>query len=313
MRKLRVGVIGTGNMGKNHARVYSEIARLAAVSDVFEASAKEVAEKFGCNYYTDYKKMMEKENLDAVSVVVPTRLHKEVVIDTLSRKVPTLVEKPIASSLAEARLMIKKAKKEKTFLMVGHIERFNPVVIQLKKLIEEGKIGKVMSLLSIRVGISPPKEPNSDVALDLGIHDVDVFNYLLSDFPKKKRIIKTKLFTRNIADSATLLLEYETITGIIQTNWITPIKMRKLYISGTEGYAELDYINQRLVLYEKHLEIKLDESFYDIVSLSENLKKELYVSKKEPLKEELKFFLKNKDSRTLEMAENGILALKILI
>lgn len=312
MKKIKVGVIGVGNMGKNHARVYSEIASLVAISDINKEVGLEIAKKYNAHFYVNFKEMIKDEQLDVISVVVPTYLHRNVVFDTLKKGIPTLVEKPIASNFADAQKMQKLAEKYKTLLLVGHVERFNPVIIKLKKIIDEDRLGKVISLLAIRVGISPPNPAASDVAFDLGIHDVDVFNFLLGKFPEKKKVLKTRLFSKNIADSSTLLLEYGETIGIVQTNWVTPVKLRKLYVSGVEGYVELDYIQQKLVLYDKILHTQFDGSFYELVSLSETPKKEIYISKKEPLKEELLYFISNRHNWKLSNGADAIEALKIV-
>lgn len=100
---------------------------------------------------------------------------------------------------------------------------------------------------------------------------------------------------------------------MIQTNWITPIKMRKLYITGTEGFAELDYINQKLILYDKIINIKTEGDYLSLISLSDTPKKEIFISRKEPLKEELKFFLGNLGRKELfDMTKDAIAALSIL-
>lgn len=312
MKKIKVGIIGVGNMGKNHARVYSEIADLVAISDIDKDKGQEIANKYNVAFYMDYRKMIQAEQMEAISVAVPTAIHKNVVFDTLRKNIPTLVEKPIAGNLSDAKKMFNLAKKNQTLLMVGHVERFNPVIIKLKKVINEARLGKIISLLAVRVGISPPNPAASDVAFDLGIHDVDVFNFLLGRFPDRKKVLKTKLFSKNVADSSILLLEYGSITGIIQTNWITPVKMRKLFVSGVEGYAEIDYIQQKLILYDKILNTRFNGSFYELVSLSETPKKEIYISKKEPLKEELRFFLSNRNNWQSNNVANAIEALKIV-
>lgn len=314
MRKIKVGVIGVGNMGKNHVRIYSEIADLVSVSDINDKRGREIASKYKTRFYKNYRQMLKEEQIDAISVVVPTSLHKDIVFDCLKKQIPTFVEKPIAGTLSDARKMLQYAKKYKTLLMVGHVERFNPVIVKLKKIIDEGRLGKIISLLAIRVGITPPNPAASDVALDLGIHDVDVFNFLLGRFPENKKVLKTKLFSKNTADSSTILLEYGKVTGMIQTNWITPVKMRKLFCSGVEGYAELDLILQKLVLHDKILNTRFDGSFYELVSLSEDApKRQVYISKKEPLKEELLYFL----SKRMDWRENNIKdatqALKIVL
>lgn len=313
MKKTRVGVIGLGNMGKNHVRVYSKVANLVALSDINQNLGSDMAARNGANFYKDYKEMIEKEQLDAVSVVVPTSLHSKFVLDILKKKIPTLVEKPIAANLIEAREMLKASKKYKTLLMVGHVERFNPAILKLKKIIDSGRLGKIISLLAVRVGITPPNPAASDVALDLGIHDVDVFNFLLGRFPNKKKIIKTKLFSKNVADSSVLLLEYGKVSGLIQTNWITPVKLRKLFVSGTDGYVELDYIKQKLVVHDKILNIRFDGSFFELLSISDKApSKEIYISKKEPLKEELTYFLTNRKNWDANNIKDSIEALKLV-
>lgn len=312
LRNIKTAVIGAGNMGKNHARVYSEISALVGIADIIPNIGEPLAQKHKTKYYRNYKELIEKESPDAISIAVPTNLHKDITVECLKRKIPVLVEKPIATSLKEANEMRAEAIKQNVFLMVGHVERFNPAVNELKKIITQKKLGKIINLLAIRVGISPPLLPNSDVSLELAIHDVDIFNYLLDEFPQTTRIKKYKMFKNSIADSASLMLEYSKATALIQTNWITPIKMRKLYVTGTEGFAELDYINQKLVLYDKIIETKPDGDFFELVSLSEGLKKEVYISKKEPLKQEILFFLRNMKINNLSNLNDAIKALEIL-
>jgi UDP-N-acetylglucosamine 3-dehydrogenase len=312
--KIRTAVIGVGNMGKNHVRIYSEISNLTAVSDVNSSIGISIAKKYKVKFYENYLEMLDKEKIDAISVVVPTKFHKEVVIQCLERKIPTLVEKPIAETFPDAQLMLKESIKQKIFLMVGHVERFNPAVLRLKKMINQGKFGKIISLLPIRVGISPPVTANSDVCLDLGIHEVDIFNYILGEYPVSKKIIKHKIYKKNISDSASILLEYSNATGIIQTNWITPIKMRKLFVTGVKGFAQLDYISQKLIIYDKSVNFKTNGSYLEFMSLADNPKKEIYISKKEPLKNELEYFLSNYKMSYCDIhLRNNIRAFKILV
>jgi len=309
---MKTAVIGAGNMGKHHVRIYSEISQLVAIADPFESQSKALASEYKTNYYKNYIEMLDSEEIDAVSVVVPTSLHKEVAIHCLRRKIPTFIEKPIASNLSDATAILMEAKKQNTFVFIGHIERFNPAVVKLKKMIDQGTFGDIISLLAIRVGINPPKTP-SDVTFELAIHDIDIFNYFLSELPIKKTISKRKIFKDNIADSASLLLEYKSAIGMIQTNWITPIKMRRLYVTGTVGFAELDYINQKLIVYEKVIDKQSTENFLELLSLSDSPNKQVFISKKEPLREELRFFLKNRLGTDLTSARYAFEALKIAL
>jgi len=300
-------------MGKHHARIYSQIAQLVSISDVDEQTGKNIGKKYNIHYYQDFRKMLSSETIDAVSVVVPTKYHEEVTVYCLRKHIPTLVEKPISNSVQSATRMVEEAKKQKVLLMVGHIERFNPVVAKLKKLVDQGTFGRIINLNSIRVGINPPPTPNSNVAIDLAIHDIDIFNYLLGETPRKSKVVREKIFNKNIADSASFLLRYKNATGIIQTNWITPIKIRKIYITGTGGFAELDYISQKLILYKRYPNKIAVDNFQELVSLSSILKKQVYISKKEPLRQELTHFLSLIQKKQIIYPDFAVKALRIAL
>ena len=292
-QRLKTAVIGVGNMGKNHARIYSHISNLVAVCDSNEKVGLPVAHIYNTKFYTDYMTLLTVEKPDAVSVVVPSRDHMLITVECLKKNVPTLVEKPIADTVVDAKIMLDTAIKYKTLLMVGHTERFNPAVIQLKKMITEKKLGNIVNLLAMRIGLHPPVNTDIDVAIDLAIHDIDVINFLLNEFPLRKKVVKNKVYKNSVADSSSFMLEYKKTTGIIHSNWITPAKIRKLYVSGSLGFAELDYISQQLIVYEKVTHVKKNINYLDVLGLSDSPKKMKYVSKKEPLKEELKFFLQH--------------------
>lgn len=312
-KKIKTAVIGTGGMGKNHVRIYSEISNLVAIVDLREDIGKPLAQKFNAKFYTDYKKMLDIEKPDAVSVVVPTQFHKEVAIECLNRKIATLVEKPIAHTVEDAEAILESAHKNKTTLMVGHIERFNPAIIKLKNIINKGTIGQIISMLAIRVGVSFPAAKNNDVVVDLAVHDIDIFNFLLDSLPINKNSIKHKLFKHNIWDSASMLLEYKNTACTIVTNWITPVKMRKLYVTGTDGFVELDYVSQKIILYGKHMNKKKEGDFFEFLSMHESPKKEVFISKKEPLKEELQFFLNSAAYNVKVDTRFALDALKIIL
>ncbi|MEK6949699.1 MAG: Gfo/Idh/MocA family oxidoreductase [Nanoarchaeota archaeon] len=180
MEKLNVAVIGVGSMGKNHARVYSEIEdiNLVAICDSDNACAKEIAEKYNAKAYSDYKEMIRKEKIDAVSICVPTKLHKEVALHAINAKINTLVEKPIATKIEEAKSIIEAAAKNKVKLMAGHIEIFNPVVQELKKRIEKNELGNILQVHCERLSLFPQRIIDVGVIVDLAIHEIYVLKYL---------------------------------------------------------------------------------------------------------------------------------------
>ena len=138
---LKVGVIGVGAMGRNHARIYADLdnVELVAVADTNKESISHIARKYGCKGYLDYNDMLAKEKLDIVSIVVPTSKHKEAALAVIEKGVNVLLEKPIASTVEEGMEIIKSAKEKNVKLTIGHIERFNPAVIELKKMLDRDR------------------------------------------------------------------------------------------------------------------------------------------------------------------------------
>ncbi len=271
---IRVGVIGTGAMGQNHLRIYSEMegVELAGISDIDQKRVEFMATQFKTKAFTDYKKMF-LEGLDAVSVVVPTKLHKQVALDALDAGMQVLVEKPIADTTENAEMMIEAAKKAEKVLMIGHIERFNPAVIRLKEIINSGILGKIVSISTKRVGPYNPRIRDVGVILDIGVHDIDIISYLYG-----KKINNVYAIAgadiHSFEDHASIILRMDhDFAGVVETNWLTPHKVRQLTAIGVKGVAYLDYINQTVQLHDNEWIRKAK------------------VEHSEPLKNELKYFI----------------------
>ena len=181
MRNINVGVIGVGAMGQNHVRVYSEIknANLLAISDLMKGTLAEVSKKYNTVGYVDYDNILGMQEIEAVSICVPTTYHYEVVMSAIEHGKHVLVEKPIAFTLDEAKEMVDAAEDAGVKLATGHVERFNPAVIEAKKLIDEGVIGEIVSASAKRVGPFPPRIKDVGVTIDLAIHEVDIMFYLI--------------------------------------------------------------------------------------------------------------------------------------
>ncbi|NOX71620.1 MAG: Gfo/Idh/MocA family oxidoreductase [Candidatus Micrarchaeota archaeon] len=312
---VNVAVIGTGNMGRNHIRVYSELeeANLVAVSDVDEKGGKEVAEKFGCKFYNDYNSMLENEKIDAVSICVPTFLHHKVALDVAEHDVNFLVEKPIAKNTEEGKEIVDAAKRNGVKMTVGHVERFNPAVIKIKDMIDEGKLGKITSVNARRVGIFPPQIKDANVVIDLAVHDIDIINYLLGKRPEKIYAGLGKALIEKRHDYASIFLRYNGANAFVEVNWITPVKIRTLSVTGTKGYAELNYVTQELVFYESVYDRQCDDFGDFVINFGKPNIINIDVKKEEPLKNELKHFINCiKDGKDLLVTgEEALAALKI--
>jgi UDP-N-acetylglucosamine 3-dehydrogenase len=311
---LNVAVIGLGNMGKHHVRTYSEInnVKIVGISDIDEKRGQEVAAKYGCKFYKDYKFMLENEILDLVSIVVPTTFHKEVAINVIEKGINLLIEKPIADTIENAKIIIDKAKERNVKLAIGHIERFNPAVQRLKEIITEGRLGKITSIIARRVGVFPPQVKEANVIIDLAVHDIDIINYFMNEKPNEIEANAGRALISQREDCAEIFLKYENSSGFIQVNWITPIKIRNLSVTGTKGYAEMDYITQNLIVYESNYK-KEFETFGDVIEFSKPNKVEIGIEKEEPLKLELLNMIQAVENNTdpLITGEVGLEALEI--
>ena len=292
MAKLNVAVIGVGSMGKNHARIYSELkdVNLIAVCDPNEECGKEVAGKYLIKSYSDYKEMLKKEKIDAVSICVPTKLHKQVALDAIKSKINVLVEKPIAATAAEANEIIKAAEKNNVKLMVGHIEQFNPVVIELKKRIKD--IGNIFQVHCQRLSLFPQRIIDVGVVIDLAIHEIYVLKYLLGSKIKRVYAETAQRFHSSNEDLLVGTLRFENnILGVISANWLTPKKVRQIKVTGEKGMFVANYITQELYFYEKQFASKYADYDSQFKMGTEGEKIKIGVKSSEPLKNELEAFI----------------------
>jgi predicted dehydrogenase len=313
---LNVAVIGCGMMGKSHVRLYSELGsvNLVAVTDADKEVAGSIAKKYNIRGYTDHKEMLSKEKIDLVSIAVPTSLHKSMALDCIAKGIHILIEKPITSNCAEGFEVIKAAKSKGVRLMVGHIERFNPAIIELKKRIENGELGRVYKVDVNRVGPFPQRIRDVGVVIDLAVHDIDIMRFILnSDVERLYAETEQKLHTK-CEDLLSALMKFRNQTVCnLNINWVTPTKIRKLFVTGEKGMFVVDYLLQDIYFYQnKDLKV-VSEYDYLVRGVSEGHMIKFSIDKKEPLKAELEHFIDcvvNK-KEPLISGEDGLKALDI--
>jgi UDP-N-acetylglucosamine 3-dehydrogenase len=247
---LRAAVLGVGLMGAHHARLYREIdgVELVAIADQSDELA-EIALRFGCQGYRDHEELLARERPDVVSIAVPTSAHLAVALSALRAGCHVLVEKPIAGSSSEGEELARAARASGLVLGVGHIERFNPAVRRLHELIQEGALGRITSCIARRVGVMPPRVRDADIVVDLAVHDIDVFDFLLGSYPERVRATGGRAWLSDRTDHAEILLDYGSVGCFIQVNWQTPVRIRTLAVTGESGYCELNYVTQELLHY----------------------------------------------------------------
>ena len=309
---LNVGVIGIGSMGQNHARVYSEITNLVGIADLDEKALSRTSERFNVKSYRDYRELLEHKDLDAVSVSTPTSMHFEVAWAAIEAGKHVLIEKPMCGELDKAEQLVAKAKKKGVVVAAGFIERHNPVVGFTKSLIEKKQFGEVISVSSRRVSSFPARIKDVGVIMDLGIHDIDVIRYLLGSKVSSVYALTGKIGHTEFEDHANVLLEFENgVFAFVEVNWLTPMKVRKVALTCSLNFLEMDYINQNLQVSSSTIK-KLDSgNLYRIPQEYEERKIEL--ERREPLKNELCDFLDaiEQDRPPLVSGDEGLDTLKI--
>ena len=299
MRKLvRVGVIGVGAMGRNHVRIYSQLPKvdLIAVADVDEKLAASVAREYDCKPYADHNDLLN-ENLDAVSIAVPTTSHTKVALDVIQRGISILVEKPVTETVENANQIIEAAQQKGVKLMVGYIERFNPAIMKLKQLISNGQLGDIISISAKRVGPYNPKVRDVGVILDFGTHDIDIMSYLYGKNVKEVYALAGSVIHGHESHAIITLNFNNGGRGVIETNWLTPHKVRSLTVIGSKGIAEVNYIESTLRI--------LDKEWV----------REAKIEKEEPLQVELLHFIDcvRYDRKPAVSGEDGRQALQVAL
>jgi predicted dehydrogenase len=241
---LRVGVVGVGVMGSNHARVFTDMpgVQLVGIADPDRKQRDFVTRALGCAGVEDVEALLDS-GVDAVTIAAPTHLHRDIALTCIGRGIHVMVEKPIASSVEEGREIIAAAKRAGVTLMVGHVERFNPAVEAIKNAIRGEDI---LSIAITRVGPFPPRMSNVGVVIDLAVHDIDLIRWFTdSDIVEVQPQLSSAVAERE--DIA--LLQFRTASGVlahINTNWLTPFKARNVTVATRGKYIMGDLLTRQV-------------------------------------------------------------------
>ncbi len=292
---MKVAVIGVGIMGQNHARVYSDLPdlELVGVADTDGHAAQVAARRFGGKAYTDYLQLLDEQSPDAVTVAVPTVDHLDIALEVIRRGIHLLIEKPIAFSVDEGKRIIAAAEQAGVRLMIGHIERFNPAIQALKVHLTRGELGRVFQIDARRQGPFPARIRDVGVVIDLAVHDLDIMRYVTGAeirrvYAETERRIHS---TREDLVSGLVRLSDGTV-GTLSINWLTPTKIRELYVTGECGMFRVDYLTQDLYFFENATTSDGDwDTLRVLRGVSEGRMIRHVVGKKEPLRIEQEAFL----------------------
>ena len=272
MKKPRVGVVGVGHIGKNHARLYAELpgAQFTALYDTNREVAAQRAAEFGVTAAASLEEFAEQ--IDAASVATPTNTHFEIGRELLMRGKHLLVEKPIADNTAHASELAELAAARGLVLQVGHVERFNPVLGALEKRLTNPRF-----IEAHRLSPYPNRSTDIGVVLDLMIHDLEIILHLVRSPVQTIDAVGVPVLSRG-EDIANARIRFENgCVANITSSRISPEQMRKIRVFQEDVYLSLDYQNQSGEMYRR---------------TDEGLTKEaVEIEREEPLKRELAAFI----------------------
>lgn len=318
--QIKVAVVGAGSMGINHLRVLrdfdQEHLQLVGVAEAAEPVLQRAVSRFHVAGYTDYRQMIEMTRPDLLAVVVPTQLHFEVAAYALEHGIHVLLEKPMAGTLDEAHALVELAHRRSVKLAVGHIERFNPAIAQLKRCLVSGDLGNIFHLHARRLGPFPPRIRDVGVTLDLATHDIDIMRYLV-DAEIEHVYAETQQRIHSTREDFVLGIMRFTngAVGMLDVNWLTPTKVRELSVTGEKGMFLVNYLTQDLYFYENDYSAMAWDALRSLTGVSEGTMTRLKVRKAEPLRLEYEDVLMaiRSDSTPTVTGEDGLAVLKIAL
>jgi predicted dehydrogenase len=310
---LKIAVAGAGVMGRNHIRVCCELDGLDVVGVVEsnpEAAAR-VNRLFRVRTFDTVTRLLAEAKPDILIVSTPTSTHFAVAREAIAAGVHLLIEKPIAATVAEGRELIAAAAAARVKLGVGHIERFNPAVRELKKHMDAGELGRIYQIVARRIGPFPPRIHDVGVVVDLATHDVNIMEHVVGSPIERVFAETARRIHQSHEDLVSCTARFASGTvGVIDINWLTPTKIRELSVIGERGMFVVNYLTQDLTLYENVSSTGKDDMFA-VMGVAEGRMIRFPVQKFEPLKAEIQAFVAavREDSRPLVDGDEGVRAL----
>jgi predicted dehydrogenase len=291
---VKVGVIGVGHLGKQHARLYAELpgVELVGVVDILKPRAEEIAATYKTAAFTDYRDIFGK--VDGVSLAVPTSDHARLGVELLDHGIDVLVEKPIATSLEEAQSLIDAAARNNRVLQVGHVERFNPVVSAAREAATHPQFFEIHRLAAFT-----SRSLDIDVVLDLMIHDIDIVLSLVPAPVREVRAVGIPILSKR-ADIANARVEFEDgCVANMTASRVSYEKTRKLRFFQPHDYISVDYASQTGIMVS--------------LRMGQVIERKLEPANEEPLKLELQAFIDclRRRGKPAVSGEDGLRALAL--
>jgi UDP-N-acetylglucosamine 3-dehydrogenase len=311
---LRLGLAGLGSMGRNHLRVISAHPEttLSAIADSDAATLGDAAAQTGARGFADPLEMIAGADLDGVVLATPTTSHTALALAAIDRGLSVLVEKPLAATVEEGLAILNAARRRKIRVQVGHVERYNPAVLEMGRLLRAGWLSTIYAVTSRRAGPFPARIRDVGVTVDLGTHDVDMLSWIAGERPVRVYAETAARLNAGHEDLTFGLMHFPSgATGFLDVDWLTPAKRRSLVALGEEGMFELDYLTQKLTFTRSNVERPQIIGGYATTFTGDVI--EIPVENVEPLRAQLDEFVRvlRTGERPYVDAEDGLWAVAI--
>ncbi len=286
MKKLGVAVIGTGQWGKNHARVYKELpsTELIAICDVNAERAKAIAAQYGVKAYSNSTQMLRNKDIEAVNVCTWSTILAKEALKALRAGKHVLVEKPMAPNTQQAEKLVQTAQENGLHLTVGFLMRFIPGLQHIRQSVENKRIGDLVCATAKRVSQWPERIGDVGVVKDTAIHDIDVMRFISGEDPVTVYSKMGSMKHRTFEDYAQIMLTYKDgKSAFIESNWLTPYKTRALTVTGSDAIMRLDYITQDLWIEQQTETVQPRYPFQEPLKLELQDFVDCIVEKKKPV------------------------------
>jgi predicted dehydrogenase len=283
------------------------------VADPLPEALSQAASSGRAQPFTEPLAMIDEASLDAIVIAAPTTSHLPLALAAIDRDIAVLIEKPLAATVDEAMQIAAAARRRGVPVQVGHVERFNPAVLELGRLIDAGWLSSIYAIASRRAGPFPARIRDVGVTIDLATHDVDILSWIAGERPSRVYAETAQRIHADHEDLLFGLLHFPSgATGMLDVNWLTPVKRRQLVVVGEEGMFELDYLTQRLT-FTKATDTTNPRLIQGYAPTFEGEIAELPVESAEPLAAELDAFLRvvRTGGRPVVDAEDGLWAVAV--
>jgi predicted dehydrogenase len=309
--KKNIAVVGCGHWGKNLVRNFSALGALCSISDPNSEIADQYASQYNVKKYS-FTEIINDPNIKGVVLAVPAHLHASMAIEAMNKNKNVFVEKPLGMNEVEAEAMIATAKKNKVWLMVGHLLQYHPIFKTIREYVGERKIGEINYIYSNRLSFGKVRT-EEDVIWSFAPHDISMILSLTGQEPEYVSTNATSILQKNIADTATIHLQFKSgLKSHISISWLHPYKEHKLVVVGQSAILVFDDTKswqEKLALYPYDA-----VSSKNLINLKNSNVQYIKVSEEEPLKNECQHFIDvvEKDIQPLTDGAEGLRVLKVL-